>query len=67
MNAKLLTLMALLSLAALAAGYPTHDQRRENIDAMKLMNKIAMEQIFKQGIETPDREATSESCVYEYH
>ena len=58
MNAKLLALMALLSLAALAAGFPTqNDQRdRTEIDALKLINKIAREQIFKQGREIVDEQ-----------
>ena len=58
MNAKLLALMALLSLAALAAGYPTkndqHDQTE--MDALKLINQIAREQIFKQGREIVDEQ-----------
>ena len=50
MNAKLLTLMALLSLAALAAGFPTQNDRHDQteMDALKLINKIAQEQIFKE-------------------
>ena len=52
MNAKILALMALLSLAALAAGYPTNDDGhdRTNMDALKLINKIAREQLFKQEL-----------------
>ena len=47
MNAKLLTLMAILSLAALAAGFLTHkiDKRnRTDINALWLIGKIAREQ-----------------------
>ena len=53
MNTKLLALMALLSLAALAAGYPTRNDRRNptEMDALKLINEIARKQVFKQGSE----------------
>ena len=53
MNTKILTLMALLSLAALAAGYPTQSDQRNptEMDALKLINEIAREQVFKQGSE----------------
>ena len=55
MNAKILTLIALLSLAALAAGYPTKDDRTD-MDALRLINKIAREQLFKQEKETADEQ-----------
>ena len=54
MDGKILALMALLSLAALAAGYPTKDDQhyRTDMEALRLFNKIAREQVFKQGKET---------------
>ena len=59
MSVKLLTLMALLSLAALAAGFPTQNDRRDrtDMDALRLISKIAREQVFKQGSETADDES----------
>ena len=64
MDAKLLTLMALLSLAALAAGFPTrNDQRdRTDMDALRLINMIAREQIFKQEKETADMQYGKCTC-----
>ena len=54
MDAKILTLMALLSLAALTAGFPSQNDRRvrTEIDALRLISKIAREQVFKQEKET---------------
>ena len=68
MNAKLLTLMALLSLAALAAGFPTQNDRRDrtDMDALRLISKIAREQVFKQGSETADDGPTSCMCTIKY-
>ena len=65
MNARILTLMALLSLTALAAGYPTqNDQRdRTEMDALKLINEIAREQVFKQGRETADEQQRMSNVI----
>ena len=57
MNAKLLTLMALLSLAALAAGSPYDNKRdRTDMDALRLIGEIAREQVFEQESETAEEQ-----------
>lgn len=59
MNGKLLTLFAVLSLAALAAGAPYASDlgKRTNLDALKLISMITQQQIIQeQGSELADEE-----------
>ena len=61
MNAKLLTLMALLSLAVLAAGFPAEDNQPELTDAnlVELVKKIVSD---SQGMESAMEQKSMCTC-----